>query len=87
MLSTFDVKLPNALLVEARPLAQGAGVRLHLRETDGQPFAVSEADIQSPFPVVEAAVVNVLGEVLRGGIESHSQAPFESRFLQIKFRP
>jgi hypothetical protein len=36
--------------------------------------------------VAEAAMVNVLGEVLRGGIESHSQAPFESRFLVLKFR-
>ena len=85
-LSTFDVKLPNALLVEARPLGSGEGVLLHLRETDGKPFAVSEADIESPFPVAEAAMVNVLGEVLRGGIESHSQAPFESRFLVLKFR-
>jgi hypothetical protein len=36
--------------------------------------------------VAQAAVVNVLGEVLNGAIESHSQAPFESRFLMLKFR-
>ncbi len=84
--STFDVKRANALLVEARPVGEAGSVWLHLRETEGQPFTISEADIESPFPVAEAAVVNVLGEVLEGGIESHRQAPYESRFLQVKFR-
>jgi hypothetical protein len=86
-LSTFDVKLPNALLVEARPLGPDQTVLLHLRETEGEPFTVTESDIESPFPVVEAAVVNVLGELLQGGIESYRQEPYESRFLRLKFRP
>jgi hypothetical protein len=86
MLSTLGASVPNVLVVEARPMRTSEGVYLHLRETDGKSVVVSASDVTTPFAVSAVDEINVLEEVVSGGLESVSLKPYEVKILRVLFR-
>jgi hypothetical protein len=84
-LSALDVRVPNIVLVEARPTAIGGQIILHLREVEGKPATISQEQVSTWTELGRADEVNVLEETLRDEIESLSFNPFEVKFVRLHF--
>jgi len=82
-LSALTISAPNVLLVEARPASHGDGVCLHLREVEGKPVTLTRDDVSTPADLQGADEVNVLEEVVKGGVESVTLQPYESKCVRL----
>ncbi len=85
-LSTLSIDLPDVLVVEARPMRDGDGVLLHLRETGGKTVTLTQDDLTTYGQLEGADEVNVLGQVINGGIESLTLHPYEVKFVSLTFQ-
>jgi hypothetical protein len=81
--SVLTVDNPGVLVVDARPAGENA-VWLHLREIDGQPATLSSVNVSAWRPIAQADEVNVLGEVVRSGIDTLDLKPFEVKFVRLQ---
>lgn len=86
-LSALSVNVPNVLLVETKPALASDGILLHWREIEGKPVTIEAGDVESSAAIDGADEVNVLEEVVRGGIEGQSFAPYETKFDVLRFQP
>jgi hypothetical protein len=84
-LSTFAVRAPNVLVVEARPAREGNGVYLHFRELEGQYVTLSGDDLATLSEVQRGDEINVLEETVRADIESLALPPYGVRFVRLEF--
>ena len=84
-ISTLRIKVPNVLVVEARPARGGKGIFLHLREVEGQPATLTQDNLETLPELQGADEVNVLEETLQEGITSLSLKPFEVKFVRLMF--
>jgi len=85
-LSSLAVTPSNLLIVETRPTRSGDGIFLHLRELEGKPVTITEAEVLAAAGIRRADEVNVLEEVVQPGIESLTFKPYEVKFLRLMFR-
>ena len=85
-LSALAVTPSNLLIVEACPTRSGDGIVLHLRELEGKPVTITEAEVLAAAGIRRADEVNVLEEVVQPGIESLTFKPYEVKFLRLMFR-
>jgi len=83
-LSTLSAKVPNVLVVESRPLRQGDGVLLQLRELEGKETRISQEDLAAVGEITGADQVNVLEDVIKEGIESVTLKPYEVKFIALR---
>jgi len=81
--SLLDLKLPDVLLVSARPAKYGDGVILHLREADGDPTAIAVKDIACRAEIVALREVDVLERDLTKDLSTLTFGPFESKFVRL----
>jgi alpha-mannosidase len=85
-LSSITINAPNILLVEARPMSNGEGIFLHLRETEGKTTTLAPEDVVTWTPLRKANEVNVLEQMLNEGVMSLTFQPYEARFVQLMVR-
>jgi len=83
VLSALTLDAPNVLVVEARPLTNGAGVFLHLREVEGKSVTLTAEDIVTWSELRGLHEVNVLEQTLRENIDSLTLEPYEVKFVKL----
>lgn len=85
--SILDLNAPkNLLLVNARPMEDGSGVLLHLRETEGDHAMLDITKILQHANIETITEVNVLGETLHTLDGPLLIEHFETKFLLLKMR-
>jgi hypothetical protein len=80
--STLSLKAPNLLLVEARPLSNGEGLFLYLRETEGKDAVLTLEELAARAPIRRMDEINVLEQPLQTGLQSVPFKPYEVRFVR-----
>jgi hypothetical protein len=84
MLSTFDLGLPNIVLVDARPASHRNGIILHLRELAGEPANADMSSLHCHAKFDTIHEVDVLENDLGKSLTTLSFKPFESKFILIE---
>jgi hypothetical protein len=84
VLSTFDLGLPNIVLVDARPASHRNGIILHLRELAGEPANADTSSLHCHAKIDALHEVDVLENDLGKSLTTLSFKPFESKFILIK---
>ncbi len=75
--------LKDLLLVEVKPVDDGNGIVLHLREINGKPLSVPVSQLLSETGAISVSEVDVLGEKVNNAGDSLIFLPYETRFLRI----
>ncbi|MEI2726158.1 MAG: glycoside hydrolase family 38 C-terminal domain-containing protein [Verrucomicrobiota bacterium] len=86
ILSALALNPSNLLILETRPAHNGDGIILQLREVEGNPVTITEAEVHTATGLQGADEVNVLEATLQPDIESLSFKPYEVKFLRLRFR-
>lgn len=81
----LGLRAPNVLVVEARPARDDRGVFLHLRELEGKAVTLTRAGLELDQEPVGADEVNVLEQTIEPDIESLALAPYEVKFVRLRF--
>ena len=81
--SSFSFGKDNLLMTSAIPSIDKGFILINVRELDGisTPFQIFD----STGKVVEFSVVNALEEPIQDGLKGINFAPFENKFIKIKF--
>ncbi len=75
----------NILLVSARPSADGKGILLHFRETEGKKAKLDNSKLlQNPNTITSVTEVNVLGKKINELEGRVLFAPNETKFLLLE---
>lgn len=85
VLSTVEIRVPNILLVESRPLATGDGIVMQLREVEGRETTIMPSDVATYARARQATALNVLEEPLEANLRSLTFKPFEVKFIRATF--
>lgn len=81
----LGVRPANVLVVEARPSRDGDGVFLHLRELEGKTVTLTRAELDLEQEPSGADEVNVFEQTLEPDIEQLTLAPYEVKFVRLRF--
>ncbi|MDD4869892.1 MAG: glycoside hydrolase family 38 C-terminal domain-containing protein [Kiritimatiellae bacterium] len=84
--SAINVELPNILLVESRPMANGEGIFLHLREIEGKSASINLKNMVAAVPLRKMDELNVVEQPLHKGLKSIEFKPYEVKFIRVSLR-